>query len=431
MKRKIEEKLLQWADNPKRMPLLLQGARQVGKSFLLEWLGTTRFENMVHVNLETQVSIAEMFNGDITPQKVVHALETVFQTPIKPHKTLIILDEIQCSERALMSLKMFCEDAPEYAVAAAGSLLGVAINREKFSFPVGKVHELTLFPLDFEEFLWACGDETLAKTIREHCTTFNPLEDPIHNKAIERYKQYLILGGMPAVVQNFIDTGSIVLPTEIQNRILNEYSADMAKYASPAQAVKIRGCYNSIPVQLAKENRKFQYKLVQRGGTATIFGESLDWLTFAGLIVKCELIDNGFMPLAAYVNMSDFKIYMGDVGLLTLKSGMASQVILSENEPDNGFMGGLTENYVAQALATNGHRLFYWKNKNTAEVDFVLQIQDKIIPVEVKKGRHTKSTSLTMFRKQFNCENAIRISKKNFGNTDGILSIPCYAVFCI
>ena len=232
-------------------------------------------------------------------------------------------------------------------------------------------------------------------------------------------------------MQNFIDTGSIVLPTEIQNRILNEYSADMAKYASPAQAVKIRGCYNSIPVQLAKENRKFQYKLVQRGGTATIFGESLDWLTFAGLIVKCELIDNGFMPLAAYVNMSDFKIYMGDVGLLTLKSGMASQVILSENEPDNGFMGGLTENYVAQALATNGHRLFYWKNKNTAEVDFVLQIQDKIIPVEVKKGRHTKSTSLTMFRKQFNCENAIRISKKNFGNTDGILSIPCYAVFCI
>ena len=229
MKRKIEEKLLQWADNPKRMPLLLQGARQVGKSFLLEWLGTTRFENMVHVNLETQVSIAEMFNGDITPQKVVHALETVFQTPIKPHKTLIILDEIQCSERALMSLKMFCEDAPEYAVAAAGSLLGVAINREKFSFPVGKVHELTLFPLDFEEFLWACGDETLAKTIREHCTTFIPLEDPIHNKAIERYKQYLILGGMPAVVQNFIDTGSIVLPTEIQNRILNEYSADMAK----------------------------------------------------------------------------------------------------------------------------------------------------------------------------------------------------------
>ena len=431
MKRKIEQILCQWADSPKRMPLLLQGARQVGKSYLLDWLGEARFENTVHVNLETQLSIAEMFNGDITPQKVFHTLEAVFHTPIKPHKTLIILDEIQSSERALMSLKMFCEEAPEYAVAAAGSLLGVAINREKYSFPVGKVHELTLFPLDFEEFLWACDDEPLANTIREHYTTFSPMEEPIHNKAIERYKQYLILGGMPAVVQEFIDSKSIVQPTEIQNRILNEYSADMAKYASPAQAVKIRGCYNSIPVQLAKENRKFQYKLVQRGGTATIFGESLDWLSFAGLIVKCDLVDNGFMPLAAYVNISDFKIYMGDVGLLTFKSGMASQVILSESEPDNGFMGGLTENYVAQALATNGHRLFYWKNSNTAEVDFVLQIQDKIIPVEVKKGKRTKSTSLGIFRKQYNCENVIRISKKNFGNTDGILSVPCYAVFCI
>ena len=431
MRRKIEHELVQWAKSTNRMPLLLQGARQVGKSYLLEWLGKTCFENLVHVNLETQVSIAEMFNGDITPQKVIHAIEAVFQTQIKPGKTLVVLDEIQSSERALMSRKMFCEEAPQYAIAAAGSLLGVAVNREKFSFPVGKVHEISLFPLDFEEFLWACGDDILANMIRERFATRSPLESPVHDKALERYKQYLVLGGMPAVVQTFVDSGSIALPAEIQNRILNDYSADMAKYATPAQAVKIRGCYNSIPVQLAKENRKFQYKLVQRGGSATIFGESLDWLACAGLVVKCGLVDSGQMPLAAYENLSDFKIYMGDVGLLTLKSGMASQVVLSENEPDNGFMGGLAENYVAQAFAANGHRLFYWKNRNTAEVDFVLQLQDKIVPVEVKKGVRTKSTSLGIFRKQYRCENAIRISKKNFGEVDGVLSVPCYAAFCI
>lgn len=431
MDRKIEQQLIDWAESTQRMPLLLQGARQVGKSYLLDWLGKSRFENTVHVNLETQLSIAQMFDGDINPQKIIHALESVSGIEIKPAKTLIILDEIQSCERALMSLKMFCEEAPQYAISAAGSLLGVAINRKNFSFPVGKVHEITVFPLDFEEFLWACGDQILAQAIREHYTSMQPLEVPIHNKAIERYKQYLVLGGMPAVIQKFIDTGSIVAPTDIQNRILSDYSADMAKYASPSLAVKIRGCYDSIPVQLAKENRKFQYKLVQRGGTATIFGESLDWLSFAGLILKCSLVNNGFMPLAAYVDMSDFKIYMGDVGLLTFKSGMASQIILSENEPDNGFMGGLTENYVAQALTTNGHRLFYWKNKNTAEVDFVIQIQDKIIPIEVKKGVHTKSTSMNIFRKQFGCEKSIRISKKNFGNTDGVMSVPCYAAFCI
>lgn len=431
MERKIEHKLVEWAESSERQPLLLQGARQVGKSYLLDWLGETYFENTVHVNLETQLSIAKMFDGDITPQKIIHALEAVSGVQIKPHKTLIILDEIQSCERALMSLKAFCEEAPQYAVSAAGSLLGVAINREKFSFPVGKVHEITVFPLDFEEFLWACGDKILADSIWEHYASMTPMEEPAHNKAIERYKQYLVLGGMPAVIQKFIDTSSIVAPTEIQNRILNDYSADMSKYATPGLAVKIRGCYDSIPVQLAKENRKFQYKLVQRGGTATIFGESLDWLSFAGLISRCSLVSNGFMPLAAYVDMSDFKIYMGDVGLLTFKSGMASQVILSETEPDNGFMGGLTENYVAQAFATNGHRLFYWKNKNTAEVDFVLQLQDKIIPVEVKKGVHTKSTSMSIFRNQFNCETSIRISKKNFGCTDGIMSVPCYAVFCI
>lgn len=431
MKRKIEEKLLAWVKAEKRMPLLLQGARQVGKSFILDWLGKSCFESVIHINLETNISVAKTFEGDITPERIIHAVEAASQKQVKPESTLIIFDEIQSSERALMALKMFCEEAPEYFVAAAGSLLGVAINREKFSFPVGKVHELTLFPLDFEEFLWATGDEILASQIREHYGSMEPMSEAAHARALERYKQYLIVGGMPASVNTFVQTNSIMAPSEVQMGILNDYTADMAKYASPAQSVKIRGCYDSIPVQLTKENRKFQYKIVQRGGTATIFGESLDWLLFAGLIHKCNLIDNGFMPVAAYVDVSDFKIYAGDVGIMTLKSGMPAQLILATDEPDNRFLGGLAENYVAQALAANGHKLYYWKNKNSAEVDFVIQVGEKIIPIEVKKSVHSGSTSLKIFRTQYKCELSYRISQKNFGAADGLLCIPLYAVFCI
>ncbi|MCF0222640.1 MAG: ATP-binding protein [Fibrobacter sp.] len=431
MKRIIEEKLALWSKAPVRQPLLLQGARQVGKSYILDWLGKNFFENTIHINLETNLSLAKMFEGDISPLKIINAIEIVCNTEIKPHKTLIILDEIQSSERALMSLKMFCEEAPQYAIAAAGSLLGVAINREKYSFPVGKVDELTLYPLNFEEFLWAKGENSLVQEIRAHFKSLEPMPEVLHNKAIECYKQYLVIGGMPAAVKSFIETRSLFAPTEIQRKILNDYTADMAKYASNPLAVKIRSCFDSIPVQLAKENKKFQYKVVKKGGTAGIFGESLEWLLFAGLIHKCNKIDNGFMPIAAYVDASDFKVYMGDVGLLTLKSGMAPQIVLSLEEPDNRFMGGLAENYVAASLAARGHKLFYWKNENTAEVDFVIQIQDKIIPVEVKKGTHSGSTSLKIFRNRYECEFSYRISLKNFGKGEGVVCIPHYAIFCI
>jgi hypothetical protein len=205
----------------------------------------------------------------------------------------------------------------------------------------------------------------------------------------------------------------------------------MAKYASATTSVKIRACYNSVPVQLAKENKKFQYKIVQRGGTATIFGESIEWLNFAGVVLKCQKAEHGYMPVAVYTDMSDFKLYMSDVGLLTAKSGMAQQTILSSIEEDNGFLGALSENYVAQALIANGHALFYWKNENTAELDFVLQIDGKVIPVEVKKGSRTKSVSMNMFMKKYNCPFAIRISKKNFGFENDIKSVPIYAVFCV
>lgn len=431
MQRKISKQLLTWKDKPKRMPLIVNGARQVGKTYILKEFGAQNFKQVVHINLETNQLVNSYFETDITPLRIIQFLETVTNTRIIAGETLVILDEIQSYSRALASLKTFCEEAPQYHIVAAGSLLGVAVNRDQFSFPVGMVDELFMFPMDFEEFLWAMDKELLSKEISSHFASLEAMPEALHLQAMELYKQYLIIGGMPAVVAEFVDTKSLLSSTEIQGRILNEYIADMAKYATPATSVKIRACYNSIPTQLAKENRKFQYKIVQKGATATLFGESIEWLNSAGIVLKCQKIDHGYMPIAAYTGLSDFKLYMSDIGMLTMKSGMSQQTILSQMEEDNGFLGVMSENYVAQALTCNSFPLFYWKNENTAELDFVLQIDGQVIPLEVKKGLRTKSVSMTLFVKKYNCPYSIRISGKNFGYENQIKAIPLYAVFCL
>jgi len=431
MQRKITKKLIEWKNSPKRMPLIVNGARQVGKTFILKEFGVKNYKHVVHINLETNLLVNSYFQTDITPLRIIQFLETVSNTQIIAGETLVILDEIQSCPRALASLKTFCEEAPQYHIAAAGSLLGVAVNRDQFSFPVGKVNELSMFPMDFEEFLWAMDKDLLCNEITTHFAALEAMLEALHVQAMELYKQYLIIGGMPAVLEEFVETKSLLTSTEIQGRILNEYIADMAKYATPATSVKIRASYNSIPSQLAKENRKFQYKIVQKGGTATLFGESIEWLNSAGIILKCQKIDHGFMPIAAYTDLSDFKLYMSDIGMLTMKSGMAQQTILSQMEVENGFLGVMSENYVAQALVCNGFPLYYWKNENTAEIDFVLQIDGQVIPLEVKKGLRTKSVSMTMFANKYNCPYSIRVSGKNFGYENNIKSIPLYAVFCL
>jgi len=431
MKRKALKQLEEWKKKSGRLPLIVNGARQVGKTYLIKEFGEKYFKNTVYFNLEINLAVNSYFDTDIQPLRIIQYLETASGQRIIPEETLLVLDEIQSCPRALTALKTFCEEAPQYYIVCAGSLLGVAVNRENYSFPVGKVDEIQLFPMDFEEFLMALDEDLLVDEIHKHFAADLKMPEILHNKALDYYKQYLIVGGMPAVVEEFVQTKSLLGATEIQGRIQNEYIADMAKYASATTSVKIRACYNSVPVQLAKENKKFQYKIVQRGGTATIFGESIEWLNFAGVVLKCQKAEHGYMPVAVYADLSDFKLYMSDVGLLTAKSGMAQQTILSSIEEDNGFLGALSENYVAQALIVNGHSLFYWKNDNTAELDFVLQLDDKVIPVEVKKGSRTKSVSMNMFLKKYNCPYAIRISKKNFGFENDIKSVPFYAVFCL
>lgn len=429
MKRKIYTDLVEWKNASGRKPLIVNGARQVGKSYILQEFGKNEFENYIIVNLETDKALADKFEENITPKPLIQYLESAHSQRITPGKTLIVFDEIQASERALTSLKYFCEQAPEYHVVAAGSLLGVAINRKQYSFPVGKVDEITLFPMDFEEFLWANNREMLADSIREHYNLNEPLN--VHSIAIDFYNQYLIVGGMPAAVKEYIATNSFVAVADIQNRILNEYIADMAKYAENSTSIKIRACYESIPAQLAKENRKFQYSVVQRGGSTTIFGESIEWLKYAGVILKCQKTTQGTMPIKVYVDLSDFKLYMADVGMLTMQSGIVTQAILSPLDIESPFMGAIAENYVAQAFASNRIALLYWKNENTAEVDFVIQKGVDVIPIEVKSGIRVRSKSLNIFMEKYKCLYGIRISKKNFGFENGIKSVPLYATFCI
>ncbi|MDR1500567.1 MAG: ATP-binding protein [Tannerellaceae bacterium] len=429
MKRKIYDQLVSWKEKTGRMPLIVNGARQVGKSYILREFGRREFDNHIVVNLEVDKALSEKFEENIAPGGIINYLESAYMQKIVPGKTLIVLDEIQSCERALTSLKYFCEQAPEYHIAAAGSLLGVAINRNKYSFPVGKVDHITLFPMDFEEFLWAMGRDELGMSIREHYLSNKPLD--VHKIAIDLYNHYLIVGGMPAAVEAFIDTNSFLPSADIQNRILNEYIADMAKYAQHKTSVRIRACYESIPAQLAKENSKFQYSVVQKGGSATVFGESIEWLGYAGVILKCQKITEGVVPIKVYANLSDFKLYMSDVGMLTMQSGMATQFILSPVGSESPFAGAIAENYVAQAFSANLIPLLYWKNENSAEVDFVIQKDTDVIPVEVKSGTHTRSKSMNIFINKYDCAYGIRISKKNFGFENNIKAVPLYAAFCI
>jgi predicted AAA+ superfamily ATPase len=411
------------------MPLLLHGARQVGKTYTLNQFGEKHFENTIYVNLETDLSTARFFDNDISPERLIRLLETTVNKEIIPGKSLIIFDEIQSCERALTALKYFSESAPEYHIAVAGSLLGIAVNRGKHSFPVGKVESITLYPLDFEEFLWAMDEERLAREIRDCYQSMSAMAEVLHNRALDLYRYYLIVGGMPASILSFAKSGKLVLVPNMQNEIVNNYVADMAKYAVPSEVVKIRACFNSIPAQLAKENRKFQYKVIQKGGSATLFGASIDWLTQAGVVLKCQRIEQARNPIAVYADLSSFKLYMSDVGLLVMKSGLPQQTILTDEA--NIFMGAVVENYIAQSLVANGYTLYYWTSNYSAELDFVIQKGSDMVGIEVKKSKSTKSKSLGEFIQKYKPSYSIRFSEKNFGQSKGILAVPHYAVFCM
>ena len=429
MYRKIEEELNKWLQDFK-MPLMLIGARQTGKTYILEEFCKKNFNNYIYINLDKEDSICNIFESTINPETIIEKLEIIKNINFNPEDTIIFLDEIQVSERAITSLKYFCESAKPYKIVCAGSLLGVKINRFHSSFPVGKVVIKYLYPMDFEEYLMALGEDKLITEIQKHYETNEPLMSPIHDLALELFKKYLTLGGMPALINNFIanDCNIAHVNFELQDQIITSYLADMNKYTENSESVKNSQIYNAIPKELARENNTFKYSIVDKDARKIRYESSLDWLLASNMILKCNLTERCESPLKAFINPDKFKIYLSDPGLLRSLSNIDyREILLDKNEM---YKGVLTENYVACEFYSKFKELFYY-TFNKYEIDFLIKLDGDIIPVEVKSSRRTSSKSLNEYLKKYNPQYGIRISSKNFGLENNIKAVPLYAVFCI
>ena len=432
MQRLIMEKLVSWKNSANRKPLLLKGARQVGKTFVLLEFGKTYYDNTVYLHFEgSSLALNQIFKQDLNPKRIIEDISAYTRQSILPQKTLIIFDEIQSCEQALTSLKYFCEEAPEYHVVAAGSLLGLAINRGNFSFPVGKVDILNLYPFSFEEFLLATKNQPLIDKIRQSYSVFSPIAEVYHDIALNLYKTYLVVGGYPEAIKTYIETNDFNSVRAIQAAISDSYISDMAKYATPNETVKSIAIFNTLPSQLAKENTKFQYAIIKSHARASEYELSLQWLKAASVVLENIKITEGKLPLSVYEQLDSFKIYYSDVGLLCFKSGILPQDILSNGTSSDKARGLLAENYVAEQLISQGYRLNYWESNGKAELDFVIRKDDAPIPLEVKSSTNVKAKSLKVYMEKYSPTYAIRISAKNFGFENGIKSLPLYALFCL
>ena len=430
MKREIINDLIKWKTLENRKPLIVHGARQVGKTYIIKKFGKEYYDNLIYVNFETNQELSLQISDSIDAKYIINKLELFFGEKIIPGKTLIFFDEIQANERALTSLKYFYEDAPEYHIIAAGSLLGIAINRKEYSFPVGKVQIMNMYPLSFKEFLTAIGRENLIEEIKEHFNSDERMDKDIHELCLKLYRTYLVVGGMPEVVQMYLDEQKVISTIDVQAEILESYERDMTKYADNSLSNKIIAAFDSIPVQLAKDNPKFQYKVIAKGGSSGIFGEAIMWLKNSGIVNQVYKA-NAELPLEMYKDLTSFKLYMSDVGLFVNKAKYPLYQIDLSTQPTMISMGPLTEHYVANELRTKGYETYYWESDGKAELDFMIQKETEIIPIEVKTSIHTKARSLDMYMKKYNPRYAIRISEKNFGFENNIKSVPLYAVFCI
>ena len=430
MERKMSKMLLEWKNDPKKMPLIIYGARQVGKTYTILSFGKENYKNVAYINFEDNSEIAKIFEQDLEIDRIIKELSVKLGITIMEEDTLIFFDEIQTCERALTSLKYFAESNSKYHIIAAGSLLGIAINRNKYSFPVGKVKMLTLYPLDFEEFLWALDKKDLANMIREAFKSDK--EFSLHSLAKEYYRLYLAIGGMPRAILEYKEKQDMDFVSSILKDINNSYVADMAKYATPTETTKIMAVYNSISAQLAKENKKFQYKLIKSGARAYEYETAINWLNASGIIIQCTKTNEGKLPLSAFIEPESFKIYMNDVGLLCNKFGIPTNIIIVDNNNLNDFKGALAENYVCSSLVMAGLKPYYWESNGKAEVDFVVQDKEgNIVPIEVKSSAHTRSKSLNVFKNLYDIKYSIRVSTKNFGFENDIKCIPLYSVFCL
>ena len=431
MYRKIIDFLEKWKSSRHRKPLILQGARQVGKTYSILEFGRTHYENVAYFNFETNPKLNATFEENITPDYLIPILSHIAGQTIIKEKTLIVFDEIQLCERALTSLKYFCENEPDYHIISAGSLLGVAVNRQTFSFPVGKVDMKTLYPMDLEEFMLALGEQELVSQIRDCFQTDTPLPSALHDAAMGLYRQYLVVGGMPECVMQFAETGDYILVRHTQDTILASYLNDMSKYNNQNEIKKTRLAYDTITAQLSKKNTRFQYKLIKKGGRASEFENAIEWLTLSGIVSRVFKVEQVKKPLENYRDIDAFKIYVSDLGLLCAKKDLAANDILYMVDEINDFKGGMAENYVNVQLSINGYRTYYWESARGAEIDFVIQREGQLIPIEVKSADNTRAKSLKVYMDMYKPAYAIKLSAKNFGREDNKKIVPLYAAFCI
>lgn len=420
------QNLLSWKSSPKRKPLILMGARQVGKTFVLKKFGEQEYQNTIYLNFEDNPRLCKLFDASLDPDLILKVLTIEMDTEIFLGKTLIFFDEIQECPNALNSLKYFFEKAPDQHIVAAGSLLGVKLSHTK-GFPVGKVQFLTLYPLSFLEFLRALDREKLQIFIDE-LNVVEPLLPNLHDKLLGYFKEYLFVGGMPEAVSEYIDSQNLSKVREIQKAILSAYGLDFAKHAPKDQIMKINQVWGAIPNQLARENKKFIYSALREGARAKEFEVALQWLLEAGLIYKVSHVGVPKIPLTAYADFNTFKIYLVDVGLLGAMSDLSAKTILHGNELFEEFRGAIAENYVAQALVASAYPLYYWTSSGKAELDFILEQDDLIYPIEVKSGNSSKKKSLRVYAGTYDPNLQIRLSPMNLRKDGNILNCPLYLI---
>lgn len=425
MERKIYKTLLEWKQKHIKTPYMLVGARQTGKTYILNEFCQKEFENNVYINLENMKSIKEIFEQTMMPQEIISGIEAQMNININVENTIIFIDEIQVSEKAISSLKYFAEAEQNYKIVCAGSLLGVKINRFHSSFPVGKVWLDYLFPMDFEEFLIAINEIKLLQEIEKSYQEMKPMLTPLHEKALKLYNEYMCIGGMPGNIIEYIKDKNInQYEDSYTNNIITAYMADMAKYTENTEAIKNTKIYNSIPSQLGKPNKKFKYSIIDKSARSREYESSLEWLLASNMILKCSSVKLPQSPLKVYTEDS-FKVYLSDIGILRVLAQITTnEIILNKNML---YKGILAENYVAQILYAKYKELYYWTLGSNYEVDFLINVEGDIIPIEVKASDNTSSASLNYYMNRYKPKYAIRISTKNFGFSNNIKSIPLYA----
>ena len=425
MERQIMNKLIEWKKSKYRKPLILKGARQVGKTYILKEFGRKNYEGVAYFNFDHDEDLFNLFKNTKDPKRIMEQLAFIYGKAIMPEKTLIIFDEIQECPNALNSLKYFQEEANEYHIACAGSLLGIRLSHT--SFPVGKVDFLNMYPMSFTEFLKADNVGNLVEYM-ESLNKVQNIPDIFKNQLEEKLKAYFIIGGMPEAIYSWVNEKDMEQVNRIQDNILKAYESDFSKHTQNSEANKISLIWNSIPSQLAKENKKFLYQVIKNGARAREYEDALNWLNDANLIYKIYNVKKADFPLKAYNDLSCFKIYMNDVGLLRKMANLDSRIVIEGNKLFEEFKGALTENYVLNMLNIVYDNVPNYFNFDRNEIDFMIQNKNKIIPIEVKSGKSVNNTSLTKYNEKFANEKSIRLSLNNLKFDGKILNIPLYLI---